>query len=655
MTTTRRRRRRGPAAPSLPQTADRRKFGSRMEEPEQRFFHLLNPLRDLTRNWEVDVAAHLEEYLEELESIVISFDGGKTTMNFAEAALLIQGSACVYSKKVEYLYSLVYQTLDMISDKKRTQKITNVGQEGVDSDTSFAYQQNEEEFLSLDDIQSSSNINLHKNPQSMLHTSIMPLMPMCLIPTDEVERRGTPLYSQKGELLASRKDFRVNTSTPHHTGAFMLELSGLSSVDGTTIANTAINALRCQDAIDDEFSALQNAIGGNAGNGGGDDDNNAGFLPLADADEHGKCNSHPDVVRPEDKGYMLRERPIRELEEKAPPTKPQAVDPWRNMDIFAEGPPEKPFVKGRTFSLPPGLDPKATKQKRKRAVELMRFSDWFTKAYKAMAAPLWKKTSLLSFSELEELYWTNMRKAMSTQLKIQKKLLLAGKPHAQDITLPDNGDDGDDIGGGGDGGNQGQGAGAESIPGVREIGRDPDFQDLPDGLDDYGDADDFNTTPHDVIGDVVPLQIGNEEQLKYEELVIRNVEMYMAASAGYAQDTALSRRIRDWDAMIMPTLQMQDDRGSCDIGLYCDRVIGTFERNSQTMRFADIVRDQEPFEACRYMLACLQLANDGNVAVRATGELHEALDTMELKLLSRELVRERLETYQAPSLARSAR
>ena len=39
-------------------------------------------------------------------------------MNFAEAALVIQGSACVYSMKVEYLYSLVYQTLDLIASKR---------------------------------------------------------------------------------------------------------------------------------------------------------------------------------------------------------------------------------------------------------------------------------------------------------------------------------------------------------------------------------------------------------------------------------------------------------------------------------------------------------------------------------------------------------
>lgn len=37
-----------------------------------------------------------------MEQIKISFDDGQTVMNFAEAALLIQGSACIYSKKVRY-------------------------------------------------------------------------------------------------------------------------------------------------------------------------------------------------------------------------------------------------------------------------------------------------------------------------------------------------------------------------------------------------------------------------------------------------------------------------------------------------------------------------------------------------------------------------
>lgn len=39
-----------------------------MEDVEARFAHLLQPIRDLTKNWEVDVAAQLGEYLEEVRA-----------------------------------------------------------------------------------------------------------------------------------------------------------------------------------------------------------------------------------------------------------------------------------------------------------------------------------------------------------------------------------------------------------------------------------------------------------------------------------------------------------------------------------------------------------------------------------------------------------
>lgn len=38
-------------------------------------------------------------------------------MNFAEAALLIQGTSVIYSRKVEYLYALVFQTLAHLSSQ----------------------------------------------------------------------------------------------------------------------------------------------------------------------------------------------------------------------------------------------------------------------------------------------------------------------------------------------------------------------------------------------------------------------------------------------------------------------------------------------------------------------------------------------------------
>ena len=74
--------------------------------------------RDLAGNWNIDVASELEEYIDDLHNIQIDFVDGETNLNFAEAALLIQGSACIYSKKVEFLHALVYKTLEMLAQRK---------------------------------------------------------------------------------------------------------------------------------------------------------------------------------------------------------------------------------------------------------------------------------------------------------------------------------------------------------------------------------------------------------------------------------------------------------------------------------------------------------------------------------------------------------
>lgn len=96
-----------------------------------------------------------------------------------------QGSACIYSKKVEYLYSLIYKTLDMLMTKEKrrkvrvlrrqqftrhvhcscdppppTQQASSINAEGVDTDAMFAAT---EEFLLLDDIiEGSGNVDLEE-------------------------------------------------------------------------------------------------------------------------------------------------------------------------------------------------------------------------------------------------------------------------------------------------------------------------------------------------------------------------------------------------------------------------------------------------------------------------------------------------------------
>lgn len=38
-----------------------------------RYSHLLQPIRDLTKNWDIDVAAQLEEYLAEVRMFDLNF------------------------------------------------------------------------------------------------------------------------------------------------------------------------------------------------------------------------------------------------------------------------------------------------------------------------------------------------------------------------------------------------------------------------------------------------------------------------------------------------------------------------------------------------------------------------------------------------------
>ena len=49
---------------------------------------------------------YLEDYIEELSELHISLDGRTARVNFAEAALLLQGTASVYSKKVPSLINI---------------------------------------------------------------------------------------------------------------------------------------------------------------------------------------------------------------------------------------------------------------------------------------------------------------------------------------------------------------------------------------------------------------------------------------------------------------------------------------------------------------------------------------------------------------------
>ncbi|XP_042804168.1 condensin-2 complex subunit H2 isoform X1 [Panthera leo] len=604
-----------------------------MEDVEARFAHLLQPIRDLTKNWEVDVAAQLGEYLEELDQICISFDEGKTTMNFIEAALLIQGSACVYSKKVEYLYSLVYQALDFISGKKRAKQLSSVREQGADGDASSeAPQEADDQFLSLDDLPDSrANVDLRNDlpPREIL---IVPLLPMALVAPDEMEKNVSPLYSCQGEVLASRKDFRMNTCTAHPRGAFMLEPVGISPTETLLPRNQkeAEGAEEqpmevCVCSSVPVLSASQEPGTSPEGPlpGGGDEDEDADGAvelpePMApDVPPEPQEPRSPQQSAAQPSRCVLRERrePMSLLKE--------TPDPWQSLDPF-DSLDAKPFKKGRPYSVPPCVEEvPGQKRKRKGVAKLQDFHQWYLAAYAEHADSRRPRRKGPSFADMEVLYWKHVKEQLETLRKLQRR-------EVAERWLP------------------------RPEEGLWPVEEDR----LEDSLEDLGAADDFlepeeYAEPQEAKpGEAADLEAeAVPASLSYEELVRRNVELFIATSQKFVQETELSERIRHWEDTVQPLLREQERHVPFDIHTYGDQVVSRFSQLNQWCPFAELVAGQPAFEVCRSMLASLQLANDHTVEITQQPGLEAAVDTMSLRLLTHQRAHERFQTYAAPSTA----
>ncbi|XP_029061602.1 condensin-2 complex subunit H2 isoform X4 [Monodon monoceros] len=609
-----------------------------MEDVEARFAHLLQPIRDLTKNWEVDVAAQLGEYLEELDQICISFDEGKTTMNFTEAALLIQGSACVYSKKVEYLYSLVYQALDFISGKKRAKQLSCEQEDGPIGDAgSRAPQEVEYEFLSLDDLSDSrANVDL-RSDQAPSETLIVPLLPMALVAPDEMEKYNNPLYSCRGEVLASRKDFRMNTCTPHPRGAFMLEPVGMSPTGALLPRNQKEASGRAEEQPV-EVSVCRSPVPllsasqgpgttpeGPVPGGGGEEEHTewAAEPPEASAPEVPMELQEPRS--PEQSAAQPRRCALRERREALEPASrlKETPDPWQGLDPF-DSLDSKPFRKGRPYSVPPSVEEApGQKRKRKGAVKLQDFHQWYLAAYADHADSRRPRRKGPSFADMEVLYWRHVREQLETLRKLQRREAAERwLPRAQEEPWPAEEDRLEDS--------------LEDLGAAAGDFLEPEEYAEPEGAEPGEDAD--------LEAEAMPAS------LSYEELVRRNVELFIATSQKFVQETELSQRIRDWEDVIQPLLQEQEQHVPFDIHTYGDQVVSRFSQLNQWCPFAELVAGQPAFEVCRSMLASLQLANDYTVEITQQPGLEAAVDTMSLRLLTYQRAHKRFQTYAAPSM-----
>ncbi|XP_060885228.1 condensin-2 complex subunit H2 [Labrus mixtus] len=585
-----------------------------MESTESRYAHLLQPIRELTKNWDIDVASELNDYLDELDEMCITFDGGKTRLNFAEAALLIQGSACIYSKKVELLHSLVYQTLEYINDRNKKRSKRAAESQGDDADGAASHDD-------ADDVAEFSHLELDASEKSEkadsnTTVSVAPLPPESLIPPEAHEKKKIPLISVKGEILCSLKDFRINIFIPGDEDMILLTLGSAAS------RFLLENHQRPAETLDQ-----QRPVSADFGENGGDaaDD----FLPMEDEHMEQDVEEHVERQQAPSEGRMIRER--RELEDDNLKKKKETTPPvnvWTLHDPYAVLGEEKPSKPGKCYKVPDGLDD-GGKRKRKRAAALQDFRSWFRGTFDPEEHKLKNGPT---FTDLNYVYLSAMKEKLKTRKKIFKRAGVVVSDEELRRTFLQLEEAGP------------QQEGEEPVDGFRHA-------------DLLGGDDDLSDNEHDVFPDDVPAEFGGgadfispdvqRDELSYEDLVKLRVEQLVVNSRGYTQESALSRRVKDWEDKIRPELLIQEDRPAFDIHDYGDRIVGALNDVGQRRSFASIVAGLDNFEACKYLLASLQLANDHTVEVDSALGLEESVDSMGLTLLSTLRATDRFKTLTA--------
>ncbi|VDD93783.1 unnamed protein product [Enterobius vermicularis] len=222
---------------------------SHLEDAMKAYAPLFQPLKDLARNWTVDLEKCLE-VLSRMKQVqeVERNSGGH--FNFAQAALVVAGGAEVYGRKVDYVHQLTLGFFEQLSEKARRSKKGTADNENDENLPCDIPQVPDDpcEWVDLKKLRPADpkTLVLKKSackpakllPQvisfctflfsitcSTLYKVFFPI-PMELVPLTSEEKMDVPLYDSVNPniLIGMKDDFKMNTAFIHESGAMLLDL-----------------------------------------------------------------------------------------------------------------------------------------------------------------------------------------------------------------------------------------------------------------------------------------------------------------------------------------------------------------------------------------------------------------------------------------------
>ena len=618
----------------------------------------------------MDIAGELGDYLNDLEEINFTFDGGNTNLNFAEAALLIQGSACIYSKKVEYLHALVFQALDFVADKKRQEDAVANGltvddDDGQDEATFLALDdcldEAEPSAIDLDDADFFKSLAGGADADVDLDVSmdIVDAANQDAVASKQQNSNATPtinlahsalLQMIQGKDCGDGVEYKMSSCSVHPSGALVLDAADVNSLDSRLTYYDRSDSAGA-GAVDAAAAWLTEANRSpSSAEGGTLDDNDAVPLPMDDDNHFGGGGFVDD-----DSGTFAQEAAAGPSAPVLTSTQQQAdgadgddeeeeedFDPYAPLDMHdPNGLPLRPYKKGRPGGAKALQKKKDAAAAAATAVSMTATVDGSSSAddvesmvlsllsAAAAGAGAGAATNKAEFAyALQSLECS--RRALRQKTKGGKKTVTAtgdllGLGASAAATAAGDGeydDEGDDDGWAGAGG----------------------FDD-----DDAGEYDDFEGEENQnaeggglagLVGTAAATAAGEAGELTYEELCQAHINKFLAAAAAAEVQSELTTRVQTWKSRVDPSIAEQDAREQFDIHVYGSRVINRLAENLEAtkaiaapgddessasddvgdstlveMGFGDVVAGQEKWQVARMFASMLQLINNGNIEV----------------------------------------
>ncbi|CAN7998983.1 unnamed protein product, partial [Ixodes hexagonus] len=574
-------------------------------EIEQRYADLLTPIRDLTKNWEVDISAYLDQYLQELSQTPVSYQSGESTVNFTQAAFLIQGSASVYGKKVEYLYALVQKLASEMThgsvnaeDGQGAAKATGGATHRRKADYGFSIQEDMELAENLDDVLGGRTCRGNRKTRLKRQRRL----PLNLVLFEEDKQ--TRLLDSKGDIVGHQSDYMLHEQLVCSCGhdvcqCFRTGLEGHRGLDGdcddASIADAGDFDGNCPDISDDSISSGPPPL-----------EDVSGMVPFSgDIGAFEECAAKPD------------------LEPELVP-----VPLPRNSSVGRRVKEENRIKKEDIILVHKFYDPLEDTSSANKPIKVMRRARKRPLKEMTDAPPLYVRWALEGpYPDVfeKELELQRRGEIMPGGERLYKKALEtmrsmnAAEKEGFEETVSDHDDDGcaaDDL--------------CEPEP---EEEKAIDWPDL--GADGHDEPDPGG-----------PASEAAADKDSYGTLVHSYLRECQEPMTGF-QLTDLQKRVADWENKIRPLLDEEEEREPFDIRTYCSRLLDRFGDGpgKQTMSFRSVVQGGPVWEVSRYFASSLQLANNSNVALTTDGVLEAGMDTLQLTLLSRRQHFEELDDF----------